>query len=64
MKISNHKNKIENGKRSQAEPSRAEKPSARAMAQANFSQTHPYYLDTIQMTLTLGWNNPFILYGP
>ena len=53
----NHKHKIKisarfwpifdfelNEKRSRAEPSQAEKPSARAMARASLARTHHYYL--------------------
>ena len=32
------------GKRSRAEPSRAENPSARAMARASSARTHHYYI--------------------
>ena len=38
------------GKRSQAESSRAENPSAQAMARASSARTHHYYLyDTLQL---------------
>ena len=35
------------GKRSRAEPSQAENPSARALARASSARTHHYYLVTI-----------------
>jgi hypothetical protein len=38
------------GKRSRAEPSRAENPSARALAQASSARTHHYYFDPKKYT--------------